>query len=150
MHLPIRPGDREILACGPVDWLGFNYYQPTRVMAPERDVDEFGNPLFAQDYQWPGAVMNKSRGWEIFPKGIYDFAMKMTRDYPELEWFVSENGIGIEEDRLLAEQLDSHLFQPLSHVGDGCPGPHSLGVSEGLGSRISGRRGRCPTLASGR
>ena len=27
---------------------------------------------------------------------------------------------------LLAEQLDSHLFQPLSHVGDGCPGPHSL------------------------
>ena len=99
VHLPIRPGDKEILACGPVDWLGFNYYQPTRVMAPERDVDEFGNPLFAQDYHWPGAVMNKSRGWEIFPKGIYDFAMKMTNEYPELEWFVSENGIGVEEDR---------------------------------------------------
>ena len=42
--------------------------------------------------------MNKSRGWEIYPKGIYDFAMTMTRDYPDLDWFVSENGIGIEED----------------------------------------------------
>ena len=60
-------------------------------------MDEWGNPVFAQEYVWPDAVMNKSRGWEIYPKGIYDFAMTMTRDYPELEWFVSENGIGVEE-----------------------------------------------------
>ena len=38
------------------------------------------------------------RASEIYPQGIYDFAMTMTRDYPELEWFVSENGIGIQED----------------------------------------------------
>ena len=97
--LPARPGDEAILAQGVVDWLGFNYYQPTRVQAPAHDVDEYGNPCFADPYVWPDAVMNKSRGWEIYPKGIYDFAMTMTRDYPELEWFVSENGIGIEEDR---------------------------------------------------
>ena len=96
--LPTRPGDEAILARGPVDWLGFNYYQPARVMAPEDDTDEQGNPVFAQPYHWPDAVMNESRGWEIYPRGIYDFAMMMTRDYPELEWFVSENGIGIEED----------------------------------------------------
>ena len=96
--LPTRPGDDAILAQGVVDWLGFNYYQPTRVQAPAHDVDEFGNPCFADPYVWPEAVMNESRGWEIYPKGIYDFAMTMTRDYPELEWFVSENGIGIEED----------------------------------------------------
>lgn len=98
VRLPVRPGDDAILAQGPVDWLGFNYYQPARVQAPASDTDEWGSPVFAEPYVWPEAVMNESRGWEIYPKGIYDFAMKMTRDYPELEWFVSENGIGIEED----------------------------------------------------
>lgn len=95
--LPVRAGDAEILARGTVDWLGFNYYQPVRVQAPAQDTDKQGNPCFADPYVWPDAVMNESRGWEIYPKGIYDFAMTMTRDYPELEWFVSENGIGIEE-----------------------------------------------------
>ncbi len=97
--LPVRAGDEAILSRGVVDWLGFNYYQPARVQAPVRDVDEWGNPVFADRYAWPDAVMNESRGWEIYPRGIYDFAMTMTRDYPELDWFVSENGIGIEEDR---------------------------------------------------
>ena len=99
VQLPVRVGDEAILARGIVDWLGFNYYQPARVQAPEYDTDELGNPVFARPYVWPDAVMNKSRGWEIYPKGIYDFAMTMTRDYPDLEWFVSENGIGIEEHR---------------------------------------------------
>ena len=98
VELPVRAGDEAILARGTVDWLGFNYYQPTRVQAPAHDTDELGNPVFADRYVWPDAVMNKSRGWEIYPKGIYDFAMTMTHDYPDLEWFVSENGIGIEED----------------------------------------------------
>jgi len=97
VELPQRPGDAQILACGPVDWLGFNYYHPARVQAPARATDEHGSPVFADPYAWPDAVMNESRGWEIYPKGIYDFGMKMTRDYPELDWFVSENGIGIEE-----------------------------------------------------
>ena len=30
----IRPGDEQILAMGRVDWLGFNYYHPSRVQAP--------------------------------------------------------------------------------------------------------------------
>ncbi len=94
--LGTRPGDEAIIAQGPVDWLGFNYYHPARVQAPSRPTDDLGNPLFAEDYVWPEAVMNESRGWEIYPKGIYDFAMTMRRDYPDLEWFVSENGIGIE------------------------------------------------------
>ncbi len=99
IELPTRPWDEQILAQGKVDWLGFNYYHPARVQAPASDVDEYGQPVFAQEYTWPDAVMNESRGWEIYPQGIYDFAMTMARDYPDLEWFVSENGIGIEEDR---------------------------------------------------
>lgn len=98
VHPPVRAGDADILAQGTVDWLGFNYYHPVRVQAPSHEVDEYGNPCFADPYEWPEATINESRGWEIYPQGIYDFARTMTRDYPDLEWFVSENGIGIEED----------------------------------------------------
>ena len=42
--------------------------------------------------------MNKSRGWEIYPKGLYDFGMDCAKNYPDLEWFVSENGIGIMDE----------------------------------------------------
>ncbi len=113
VELPTRPGDAEILAQGKVDWLGFNYYHPARVQAPEHGTDEHGNPVFAREYVWPDAVMNESRGWEIYPKGIYDFAKTMQRDYPDLEWFVSENGIGIEEDR--AERDDAGRIMDASY-----------------------------------
>lgn len=96
IEVPMRPGDEAVLACGKVDWLGFNYYQPTRVQAPDSDVDENGIPVFAKPYIWPHRVMNESRGWEIYPKGIYDFGMKIKEEHPELEFFISENGMGVE------------------------------------------------------
>ena len=98
VELPVRPEDKLILADGKVDWLGCNYYHPERVQAPSRERDEYGNPLFAEPYVWPDAKMNESRSWEIYPKGIYDFGMNLKRDYPELEFFISENGIGIERE----------------------------------------------------
>lgn len=101
---PIRPGDDAIIAQGKVDWLGFNYYQPTRVQAPSKDTDENGNPIFSEPYIWPERRINKSRGWEIYPKGIYDFGMKLKNEYPDLTFFISENGMGVEnEDRFRAE-----------------------------------------------
>ena|GEM_PF-856036 len=98
VELPVRPGDEQILAQGKVDWLGCNYYHPECVQAPSRDVDEAGCPVFAEPYVWPEAKMNESRGWEIYPKGIYDFGMKLKNDYPGLEFFVSENGMGVERE----------------------------------------------------
>lgn len=100
VEVPVRPGDEAVLAGGVVDWIGCNYYQPNRVQAPSAARDEWGNPLFAEPYVWPDRVMNESRGWEIYPQGIYDFGMKCRREYPDLEWFVSENGIGIEREHL--------------------------------------------------
>ena len=41
-----RPGDEAILAQGKVDWLGFNYYQPTRVQAPDSKFDENGLAMY--------------------------------------------------------------------------------------------------------
>lgn len=104
IDLPARPEDKLILADGKVDWLGCNYYHPERVQAPAQDTDENGIPRFADPYVWPEAEMNKSRGWEIYPKGLYDFAMKARDEYPDLEWFVSENGIGIEREDLKKDE----------------------------------------------
>ena len=96
----IHPQDKEILRQGVVDWLGFNYYHPSRVQAPKEKVDENGYPKFSDPYIWPDAKMNIYRGLEIYPKGIYDFGMKMKEEYPELTFFISENGMGVEhEDR---------------------------------------------------
>ena len=32
--------------------------------------------------------MNVHRGWEIYPKGIYDFGMKIKEECPGLEFFI--------------------------------------------------------------
>lgn len=137
-----RPGDEQIIKQGPVDWLGFNYYHPARVQAPSKKTDQYGNPVFAEEYVWPDAVMNKSRGWEIYPKGIYDFAMTMRDSYPDLEWFVSENGIGIQgenankdekgqiQDDYRIEFVRDHLKWVAKAIEDGakCRGYHYWAV----------------------
>ena len=137
-----RPGDEQIIKQGPVDWLGFNYYHPARVQAPSKKTDQYGNPVFAEEYVWPDAVMNKSRGWEIYPKGIYDFAMTMRDNYPGLEWFVSENGIGIQgenankdekgqiQDDYRIEFVRDHLKWVAKAIEDGakCRGYHYWAV----------------------
>lgn len=142
IELPKRAGDDQMLARGIVDWLGFNYYHPARVQAPARDTDEYGNPVFAEEYVFPGAVMNESRGWEIYPKGIYDFAMTMCDDYPDLEWYVSENGIGIEgedafkdesgtiQDDYRIDFVRQHLVWVAKAIEEGakCRGYHYWGV----------------------
>ena len=140
--LPRRASDALVLENGVVDWIGCNYHQPSRVQAPSSTHDEWGNPLFADPYIWPERVMNESRGWEIYPKGIYDFGMKCKREYPELEWFVSENGIGIMdeykhrgedyriEDPYRVEFVRDHLSWIARAINDGatCRGYHYWGL----------------------
>lgn len=142
IRLPVCAGDDAVLACGKVDWIGCNYYQPNRVQAPSEPIDTWGNPQFAEPYVWPERVMNESRGWEIYPRGIYDFGMKCAREYPELEWFVSENGIGIMdehmhrsadgrvEDPYRVDFVREHLAWISRAISDGarCVGYHYWGL----------------------
>ncbi len=138
----MRPGDEAILKQGIVDWLGFNYYHPSRVQAPEKNTDESGYPRFSDPYVWPDAKMNPYRGWEIYPKGIYDFGMKMKEEYPDLKFFVSENGMGVEheerfrnadgeiQDDYRIEFVEEHLEWVMKAIEDGahCMGYHYWGL----------------------
>lgn len=140
--VPARPGDDELLSFGKVDWLGFNYYQPVRVQAPKADADEWGNPVFARPYIWPERRMNESRGWEIYPQGIYDFGMKIKREHPDLEFFISENGMGVEgedafrdesgviQDDYRIDFVRDHLAWVAKAIEDGakCVGYHYWAV----------------------
>lgn len=136
-----RPGDDQILAQGVVDWLGFNYYQPTRVQAPDHEFDEAGNPMIAKPYIWPERKMNVHRGWEIYPQGIYDFGMKIKEECPGLPFFISENGMGVEgeekyyqdgviQDDYRIEFVRDHLIWIAKSIEDGanCLGYHYWGV----------------------
>lgn len=94
-------GDKTIFKNNTVDFIGCNYYQPLRVQAvsEEKKVETINGPhdLF-QGYDWPQKRVNPHRGWEIYPRGIYDIAMRLKNDYEEIPWYISENGMGVSQE----------------------------------------------------
>lgn len=98
----------DIIKNNTVDFLGVNYYQPRRVKAREnKDYNEktWAPEKYFDNYDMPGKRMNPYRGWEIYPKAIYDIAKNVKDNYGNIKWFVSENGMGVEgEDRFKNSQ----------------------------------------------
>ena len=39
---------------------------------------------------------NSYRGWEIYPKAIYDIATNIRENLGNIPWYISENGMGVE------------------------------------------------------
>lgn len=92
----VELGDTNLIAKYMVDFIGLNYYQPNRVMAPENPHIPARMPedLFAH-YDWPEKRINPYRGWEIYPEALYDVAIMMRDKYNNIPWYVSENGMGV-------------------------------------------------------
>lgn len=93
--------DCALIANTRIDLLGINYYRPRRVKARETPLAEthgFVPERFFEEYIMPGRRMNTSRGIEIYPAALYDIAMVVKERYGNLPWFVSENGIGIQDE----------------------------------------------------
>lgn len=101
----VEEGDDHLISKGIVDFLGVNYYQPLRVKeVPEDEGSKPATSLgdFSRHYNWPEKRMNKHRGWEIYPEGIYDIAMTLKNDYGNIPFYISENGMGVaDEDRFM-------------------------------------------------
>lgn len=94
-------GDRKLLKQNTIDLLGVNYYQPRRVKAKEylpNPEAPFMPEWFFDHYEMPGRKMNPYRGWEIYEKGIYDIMMNLKENYGNIESFVSENGMGVQDE----------------------------------------------------
>lgn len=101
--------DQRLISDTKIDILGINYYKPRRVKAKEclpNPEGVFSPEWFYDDYVMPGRRMNTSRGIEIYPRGLYDIAKKIQNDYGNIDWFVSENGIGIQgEERFMEDGM---------------------------------------------
>lgn len=97
-----QPGDKALLAEGRVDLLGINYYQPRRVKCRDSLVNPhspFMPEWFFDHYAMPGRKMNPYRGWEIYEKGIYDILTNLRQHYGNPRCFISENGMGVEDEQ---------------------------------------------------
>lgn len=93
--------DLSVIKNNTVDFLGVNYYQPVRVCAkahlPNPEAP-FMPDYYYDHYVMPGRRMNPYRGWEIYPKGIYDIAINIKNNYGNIEWMITENGMGVENE----------------------------------------------------
>lgn len=89
-----------------VDFLGVNYYCPRRAQARKKayDGDVFVPEKYFETYKWPLARMNKYRGWEIYEDGIIDICENIQKNYGNIPFYISENGMGVEnEERFINE-----------------------------------------------
>lgn len=99
--------DKDLLKNNIIDILGVNYYQPRRVKAkdhlPNTD-GPFMPDWFFDNYEMPGRKMNVYRGWEIYEQGVYDIMINLKENYGNIESFISENGMGVQnEERFLKD-----------------------------------------------
>lgn len=117
-----------------VDYLGVNQYYPKRVKAQRFAWNKdhpFHPTKYYEDFDLPGKQMNSSRGWEIYPNIMYDMAQYLTKRYPDLNWFVAENGMGQEDEGRFADKngqiqdsyridfISQHLDYLLQAVAEG-------------------------------
>ena len=91
----------NIIKNNTVEFLGVNFYHPNRVKAPDIAPDSVGDWMpdrYFDHYDMPGRRMNIDKGWEIYPKALYDIAINIRDNYHNIPWFVSENGMGVSRE----------------------------------------------------
>ncbi len=101
-----EPGDCDLISQNTVDFLGVNYYQPLRVKAPNQKPDQgqaFMPNWYFEPYDMPGRKINPHRGWEIYEEGLYDIAQNIKDNYGNIEWILTENGMGVEGEEAFQE-----------------------------------------------
>lgn len=134
----VRDGDLDLIH-QPLDALGLNYYAPTVVRA--RDETTAAGPVEGADDSgaspWPACDdiefppqpgPRTAMGWVIDPRGIYELLMRLAKQAPELDLYVTENGAaypdvvapdGAVHDPHRIDYLRQHLEQVHRAVDEG-------------------------------
>ena len=131
----IQKEDLNLLKNYKIDLLGVNYYQPHRVKTNNNLVNLKSPSLLPKDffetYHMPGKRMNYSRGWEIYPKGIYDFLKLIKNEFRNIDSYISENGLGISgedkfkntkgviQDKYRIDFITEHLYWTHKALNEG-------------------------------
>lgn len=132
----------ETIKDNTVDFIGLNYYLPRRVCAPKYEFNKSSPWLpdkYFDNYILPGSRNNPHRdGNEIYPKAVYDIAMRVKNEYGNIKWYLAEIGISITneeslrnekqiiDDSFRTELLKEHLVQLHKAIesGSNCFGVH--------------------------
>lgn len=91
----------QVIKENTVDYVGLNLYFPHRVQARTSAWNEevpFHPAYYYEKFELPGKKMNPYRGWEIYPQIMYDMGIRMKEEYGNIEWFIAENGMGVENE----------------------------------------------------
>jgi beta-glucosidase len=116
----VQAGDMQTIAA-PLDFLGINNYFRSVVRAdPERRTAQVRPP--ESEYT--------AMGWEVYPNGLYDLLMRVTRDYAPPTLYITENGAAFADVRdhqgqVLDPERQRYLEQHFAAAGraiqDGAP-----------------------------
>jgi len=113
----VRDGDLDVIR-QPLDGLGINYYNPTRVAAPGE-----GEPL-PFDVREIEGVPTTAFGWPVVPDGLYDLLTGLRDTYGEAlpPIHITENGCShadVLDDAFRVDYLDGHLRAVHRAIADG-------------------------------
>jgi beta-glucosidase len=101
-HLP-RDWQRDMeVVSRPLDWAGINYY--TRSLY-KHDPSKRDWPVA----HVPGTREKNDLGWEIYPEGLTDLLVRVSREYTKLPLYVTENGMSEDNDERRVDFYDRHL-----------------------------------------
>ncbi|OPG14480.1 GH1 family beta-glucosidase [Microbispora sp. GKU 823] len=105
VEIPVRPGDLETIA-QPLDGLGINYYNPTRIGGPGGD----GLPFRFEEIS---GVPTTAFGWPVVPDGLRELLDSLKARYGDAlpPVYITENGCsydGLDDQERIA-YLDGHI-----------------------------------------
>lgn len=101
-YLPVDyQKDMEIVS-RPLDWAGINYYSRGLYAWDE------SRPAFPIR-QVKGPLPTNDLGWEIYPRGLTDLLVRVSREYTKLPLYVTENGMSETDDTRRVAFYDEHL-----------------------------------------
>ncbi|SDQ15144.1 GH1 family beta-glucosidase [Quadrisphaera sp. DSM 44207] len=134
----VQDGDLELVH-QPVDALGLNYYSPTLVRAwdgtsPRDESDGHGDGAASawpacEDVEFPRQPgPYTDMGWSIDPRGLHQLLVRLARELPEVDLYVTENGAAcpdvVSEDGAVHDDdriayLQQHLAAVHQAIEDG-------------------------------
>ncbi|ROP40995.1 GH1 family beta-glucosidase [Saccharothrix texasensis] len=116
----VREGDLEVIA-SPIDWMGVNYYAPTRVAATADPLEVSGGPfpgLRGVEFL-PARGEVTGFGWEVDATGLTALLERLQREVG-LPLFVTENGSAfpdvVEDGEVVDEERTRYLVDHLRAV----------------------------------
>jgi beta-glucosidase len=88
----------------PLDWAGINYYS-RGLYAYNPDPASYSIPIRTV----PGTLEKNDLGWEIYPQGLTDLLVRVSRDYTKLPIYITETGMSETDDTRRVTFYDRHL-----------------------------------------